>query len=251
MNFADNSDYTIVSNNEAASIICRFTPEMIEDTVRSAISTKYNNYSMSLVNIVEALETNYKMSFVGLPEYKGEINSSREDSYRNIMNLICQAHNLKYVLRENDDIYSAAYYTYDLLISQFNVRIINFFVNYINREKNTLYETLELAAKRKDDSPYSKKLYKNGSPKLATIHANLEYVLENICAYDINFNEFLELAYIPDRVKARLLQFILIDCGDFFTRIIVPYFKANYATLVTHIKFALQGLATAELTDLV
>ena len=248
MNLAENSDYAIVSNNEAASIICRFTPEMIEDVANDALISKGREYSTTLVNLVDSLEVNYKMSIAGLPEYSNELFSAREDSYRHIMNIICNAHQLQYNIPENIDIYTAASLTYDLLIAQFNGHIVNFFVNYINREKNMIYESLELASKRKDASPYSKKLYSNS--KMAIIHANLEYVLDNICAYDISFEDFIELAYIPDRVKAKFLQSFLIDCGDFFSRIIVPHFKANFATLATQIKFAMQGLSTVEISDL-
>ena len=61
-----NSDYTIMSNNEAASIICRFTPEMIQDIVEEALQNKFRSYSMTLANIVESIETNYKMAQAGI-----------------------------------------------------------------------------------------------------------------------------------------------------------------------------------------
>jgi|GEM_PF-5700619 len=114
-----------------------------------------------------------------------------------------------------------------------------------------IYETLELASKKKDASSYSKKLYKNGNSKLAIIHANLEFVLQNICAYDVPFDTYIDLAYIPNRQVAKYLQSILLDNGDFFKRQIVNYFNQHYAELTTQVKFALQGLASVEFTDLV
>lgn len=251
MNMSQNSDYFVVSTKEAASIISRFTPEMVQDTVEEVLQNKYRNYSMTLANIVESIETNYRLAQSGIPEYSTEVASQRNDTYLQIINMVCSAHQLRYLPKEGEDIYSAAYYIYDFLISKFNLYLINFFVNYINREKNMIYENLELAAKRKDASSYSKKLYKNSNSKLATIHANLEYVLENVCVYDIEFDDFLELAYIPDRTISRYLQGSLLDEGDFFHRIIVQYYKNNYATLTTQIKFALQGFAAAEFSDLI
>ena len=246
-----NSDYTIMSNNEAASIICRFTPEMIQDIVEEALQNKFRSYSMTLANIVESIETNYKMAQAGIPEYSTEIVSQRYNTYRQIIDMVCNAHQLQYIQREGSDIYSDANFIYDFLIAKFNIYLVQFFVNYINREKSMIYETLELASKKKEASAYSKKLYKNNNSKLAIIHANLEFVLQNICSYDIEFDTFIELACIPDRIRAKYLQSILLDCGDFFKRMIVSYYQQHYAQLTTQIKFALQGLSVAEFDDLV
>ena len=130
------------------------------------------------------------------------------------------------------------------------MRLISFFTNYINREKNSLYEALELASKRKEASPYSKKIYKNSNSKLAIIHANLEYVIQNICSYDIDFDTFVELSYIPERALSRFILSILQDNGDFFKRICVPYINENFGPITTQIKFALQEMATADFADL-
>lgn len=251
MNIAQNSDYAIISTNEAASIICRFTPDMIQNIVDEALENKYRNYSQTLSNIVESIETNYKMMQAGVPEYSAEIDSQRVLTYQQIIDKICTYHNLQFLYHEGDSLYTSAYFIYDFLIAQSNIYIINFFVNYINREKNMIYETLELASKRKDASAYSKKLYKNNNSKLATIHANLEFVIQNIWNYDISFEDFVELACIPDRQKFRYLVYILQDNGDFFKRIIVPYCQNNYANITTQIKFGLQSFASAEFEDLV
>ena len=251
MVLSQNSDYSIISNNEAASIINRFTPEMIQNIVDEALENKYRNYSQTLSNIVESLETNYNIMKGGLPDYTNEIEEQKIQTYYSIINKVCSYHNIAFLYHEGDSLYTSAFYIYDFFIAQSNLYIVNFFVNYINREKNMLYEALELSAKRKDASIYSKKLYKNANSKLATIHANLEFVLQNIWSYDIPFELFVELACIPDREKARYLTYILKDQGDFFSRIIVPYCQQNYATLTTEIKFGLQGFASAEFADLV
>lgn len=251
MNLPQNSDYTIMSNNEAASIICRFTPEMVQDIVEDAIINKYRNYSMTLSNIVDSIETNYRIAQTGIPEYNSEITSQRYNIYRLIIEQVCQAYQISYLGKEEDDIYSAASIIYDFLIARFNIYLVQFFVNYINREKSMIYDTLELASKKKEASAYSKKLYKNSNSKLAIIHANLEFVLQNICAYDIDFDTYIEQACIPDRQRSKYLQSILLDAGDFFKREIVPYFNQHYAQLTTQIKFALQGLSVAEFDDLV
>ena len=249
MNLAQNSDYNIVSSNEVASIICRFTPEMISDVVESSLESKYRSYSPELANIVMSIEENYRMAQTGLPEFSSEIVSQRYNIYLQIIQQVCSTHNLQFIGMNNEaiyqDIYTAAYTIYEFLISRYNLYLINFFTNYINREKNTIYESLELAAKRKEASPYSKKIYKNSNQKLAIIHANLEYVIQSICSYDIDFEQYTEL-----RNKARYISSLVIDTGDFFKRLCVPYIQNNFGPLTTQIKFALQEMATVEFVDL-
>lgn len=251
MNIPQNSDFMIVSNNEAASIICRFTPEMISDIVQEQLNNKFRSYSVILSNIIESIETNYKMAMAGIPEYNSEIMSQRYDIYRQIIEMVCNAHHISYIGSDNNDIYSDASMIYDFLVAKFNIYIVQFFVNYINREKSTLYEILELASKKKEVSVYSKKLYKNNSSKLAVIHTNLEFILSNICIFDIDFENFIETACKPDKFMGRYLLSILSDRGDFFTREVVPYFSKNYAELVTQTKFALQELSYTEFDDIV
>lgn len=249
MNFPQNSDYTVVSNNEAASIICRFTPTMIEDIVSEALRDNFKNYSLTSYNLIESLESNYRVAASGLQEYSKEILMDRHDNYIRIINMVCNAYGLSYTYDENQDIYSVATNIYNLLISQFNVYIIAFFVNYINKNKDMIYENLDLESKKKDISPYSKKIFKmDTSNRLATIHANLEFVLENILSYDIDFGQYLFFACSPDIIKAQYLQSILVDTGDFMKRIIAPYFNNN-PILITQIKFALQGVPDPELNS--
>lgn len=254
MNLSQNSDFNIVSSNEVASIICRFTPEMITDLVQNNLSSKYRSYTQELANIVASIETNYRMAREGLPEYSAEISSQRYNTYTQIIQQVCQAHQLQFTGINNEniyqDIYSAAYTIYDFLVSRYTLYLVNFFTNYINREKNMLYETLELASKRKEASPYSKKIYKSSNSKLAIIHANLEYVIQAICSYDIDFETYVDLAYIPDRVRSRYLLTLVVDNGDFFKRYCVPYIMENFGPITTQIKFSLQELAVAEFNDL-
>lgn len=246
-----NSDYSVVSNAEAASIINRFTPEMIEDIINNAIANKFRNYTNQLVNIVSAIDQNNKIAMASLPDFSNEIKQTGEELYMSIIQKICTAHNLTFVGDTSTDLYSTAYVLYDFFISQFNLYMYNFFTTYINRERNTLFENLELANKKKENSGYSKKIYKNDNPKLAVIHANLEYVIDNIFSYDIDFNTFVDYACIPDRVKGQFIQSTVLDNGDFFKNFVVPYYKANYGLITSSIRFELQGLSTTEISDII
>lgn len=250
-NFTDNSDFMVVSTNEVASIISRFTPEMIEDIINDAIQNKFRTYSPRLVNIVESIEQNYKTDIAALPTYANEIRSARHQTYRQIMSKICAYHNLDIVQNMDDipgQLYNYVWAVYELLIANFNANIVKFFTNYIYKERATIYETLNLATKRKDASPYSKRIFNsNGSSKMAVIHANLEYVLENICVFDIPLEAFVNTAYIDNKPLVRSILSIIQDRGNFFKMHVVPYYRQNMAVITTNIRFALQGLSNTDI----
>lgn len=253
-NFSANSDYMVVSTNEVASIISRFTPEMINDIVEETIATKFRSYSPRIVNLIESMEQMYKSDMAGLPDYINELRQVRQENYIHILKMIGERHQIGYKvdLITVPDIYSTAWIVYDFLISNFTINIINFFTNYIYKEKAMIYETLDLASKKKEISPYSKKIFANGGNSiLAIIHANLEFVLDNICAYDITLNDFINIAYINKRPEANLLMNTLQDYGDFFKRIIVPYYQANAPIISTNIKLTLQEQTTLSIDNIV
>lgn len=247
-----NSDYSVVSNAEAASIINRFTPEMINDIIDNALANKFRNYTNQLVNMVAAIDQNNKIAMNALPDFANDIRATANDTYISIIHKICDSHNLSFIADPTTiDLYSAAYTLYDFFISQFNLYLFNFFTTYISREKNALYENLELSLKKKEGGAYSKKLYKGDNPKLAVIHANLEYVIENIWSYDIDFDTFVDIACIPDRNTGNFIRSIVSDNGDFFKNFVVPYYKANYGLITSSIKFELQGLSSTEISDVI
>lgn len=253
-NFSANSDYMVVSTNEVASIISRFTPEMINDIVEETIETKFRSYSPRLVNLIESMEQMYKSDMVELPDYINDLRQTRYNNYVQILKLIGDKHQVGYKIDLNNipDIYSTAWIVYDFLISNFTINVINFFTNFIYKEKSMIYETLDLASKKKETSPYSKKIFNNGgNSKLAIIHANLEFVLDNICAYDITLNDFINIAYINRRPEANLLMNTLQDYGDFFKRLVVPYYQANAPIISTNIKLTLQEQTTLSIDNIV
>lgn len=253
-NFSANSDYMVVSTNEVSSIISRFSPDMISDIIEEAIANKYRSYSPRLVNLVESLEQNYKTDMAALPDYVNEIRNNREELYKFILSTIGPKHQIwfKTPFSEIQDFYSAAYIVYDFLISNFTINVTNFFTNYIYKEKSTIYEALNLSSKKKEVSPYSKKLFSNnGDNKLALIHANLEFVLENICTYDISLETFISITYIDNKVLANALINLIGDNGDFFRRYIIPYYQQYAGIISTNIKFALQEQSQIDITNIV
>lgn len=255
MNSSANSDYVAITTNEAASIMGRFSIEMIDDVIDQAISTKLRSYSPRLLNVVDALEQQFKSDLAQYPQMQNDIMYNRDTIYKHIIMKVLSTHNLRLNIDINTypDSYSLAYMLYEVLIANFHHNIISFFVNYIVKEKSTIYEALKLVDKKSEmsNAVYSKKIFKNGkNSKLAIIHANLDLVVNSICGWDISLNDFLSYAYIDNRIVVNSLAPILMDCGRFYLDQVVSVYNANIATLSTDIKFAMQECADMSIEDL-
>ena len=90
-------------------------------------------------------------------------------------------------------------------------------MNYILKEKKHLYADLNLHEKKNKDSSYvySKKIYSNSV--IATIHANIIPIIQDICAYDISLQNILEYRYIGDEaITAYHISHIVSDKGYFY-----------------------------------
>ena len=246
---ANNQEYNITTENEVSIILSHFNTDFIFNIIKDNLSNKFKYNYTQTPNIIASFETNFKAlssTYTGNVE---QIQMVRINTYREIINILCKEYGLQFNEYEGCDYYSIAYYLYGLLLSGFNKNITTFFTNYIKRERNNLYEALNLASMKKNKDTgtiYGKKLYEN--IKLAIINANLEYVIDNICAFDIPFEVVLQNIYYDKNVVDFILS-IASPIDDFFKTAYVSALKSeNRIDILTNIRFEIQRLAinTAE-----
>lgn len=233
--------YNIVSDNQLASILSYFDSDYIHSIVDNSLQCRFRPYNPPMPNLVNSLEMDYK-SVINQYTETEESKQIRYSSYCDIIRIICDRCDIDYNI-ENVDIYSAASTIYDLLISNFTNNIINFFTNYIIKERNTLYNGLNLAAlkKNKDSSTiYNKKIFSN-SIKMAIINANLEYVLDSIKVFDIPFEEILSFIY-PKEI-CNFITSTFLPRNDFYKTTFVPILEIPECKvlLLTSIRLNLQS----------
>lgn len=247
-----NSDYAITNNSELAYVLSKFNEDFIYNTVNESIQNKLRNYEVPLPNIVMSFEQMFKNTLNDFPGGEDPIWKVREDVYTNIIKILCDHYQLIFDDNDNYDLYSSAMYMYSLLVSEFQRNIVTFFVNYIIKEKSSIYEMLSLseARKNKDSSTiYTKKVFKN--PKLGVISANLEFVLDSICnSFDIGFDDYLEIIYPGEQkiFRDHLLS-VLKPTNDFFKEYIGKSFYTPFRPiLITSIRLGIQQYAIS--TDL-
>lgn len=242
---ANNTEFGIVSDSEIVSIISNFSDDMIMDILRRNSENKFRPYQYYVGNLINAIESSFKANQENYPQFFAENMERRNEMYTNILQSLCSLHNLSLNVNENTDLYSLAYFLYDFTISRFTINIVNFFANYIINETNAIYDYLNLSdlKKNKDSSSvYSKKLFK-GNSKLSTIHANLEFVINNICGLDIDIYNLI-LITTNDANIASLISNNVFEISNLFKVLFVPYINdVRYrAVIITLVRLRIQEL---------
>ena len=213
---------------------------------------KFRPYQHYVGNLITAIESEFKSNEENYPQYFSETMQRRNELYLNILNKLCSLHGLSLHIDENTDLYSLAYFLYDFTIYKFTINIVNFFANYIISESSSLYHYLnlnELKKNKDSSSSYSKKIFK-GNSKLATIHANLEIVIDSICGFDIDMTTLVGVT-TGDMNIATLLYNNIGEVSNLFKALFVPYIKdPRYrAVIITLVRLRLQEMeANVELS---
>jgi hypothetical protein len=241
---ANSNMYNINTENEIASVLSHFNSEFIFDIIRDNLEKKFNYSTINAPNIVISFEQNFKQIMSIYQTNLDEINAVRIATYKEIINIICKSYNLQFNDSDDIDYYSAAMYLYDFLVANFSNYMELFFANYIYKERNAIYDALNLGnmKKNKDSSTlYGKKTYKD--IKLAIINANLEYVIQNICVYDIDLHTVLSNIY-PDKNIVNYISNIISPIYDFFKTAYVSVLQSDInAMVLSNIRFKIQNLS--------
>lgn len=247
---SNNITYNIRTDAEASAILSHFSDEYIIDMVKDNLLARTKVYhELPLPNLVNVLEYNFKniANMYSEPNELRELEERRIRCYKQILDILCQSHNLELNTSNGIDYFSAAYYLYDFLVSNFKQYMVQFFTNYIDKEKNNIYSSFDLAElkKSKDSTTiYGKKMYKN--QKLAIINANLDYVINNICVQDIPFHIIINNIYL-DKNISKYIADIFIPTQDFFKTVYSQYIMVDSEfkySCIGAIKLSIHTIAT-------
>lgn len=247
---ANNSEYNISTDYSMSVILSHFDPEYILRTVKGWIDIKYTEPMPLISNIIMGYNENFKQL---LHTYENQLNQqeileTRNRIYTDIINLLCKEYNLELNLPEYDqrDLYTPAFYLFRLLVSEFTENVKRFFVNFILKEKNNIYDSFNLDQFRKDKDAstiYNKKKMDNN--KLAIIISRLSYVIDNLCVIDVSFADFLDNVY-QDKNLVQYLLSIISPKDDFFRLHVADIFGPKSivrATLISNITIDLYKAA--------
>lgn len=246
---ANSQMYNVVTENELSEVLSHYNSEFIFSIVDEAMKKRFLTVPLTAVpNVVGAWEQNFKaiMATYG-SESHAEVMRVRNETYDEIIEMICKEFGLNFTIDDSIDKFSAAFHLYNLFVCNFTENLVEFFANFIYKERSSLYESLGLAElkKNKDSSTiYGKKVFKD--IKIAIINANINMVLTQICAMDIPFYSIISLICGNNsELKKYYLSIISADT-DFFTKAYVPSMNSEIRPeLITSIRFRLQDIAAA------
>ena len=242
---ADPTAYARTSEKDLALILARFSDEYIFDSVISNIQNRFLYSQQGIIpNMPKLFESMFKEieDVYTTEEYLQTIEQKKQDTYRRLIYLLCNQFNLSFneeMIDSSKDLYSIAYYLYSFLVSDFSANIVTFYLNYISKEKNTIYDMMNLNEDKKNKdtaTAYNKKLYKN--LKMAIINANLEKVLHGMQAFDIDFETILSNIY-QDKNKVKFISNLIQPNYDFYKTQIIPIvlFSQNSPRFITEIRW--------------
>lgn len=242
--------YSITSENEIAVILSRFNSDFVFDIIKDTLANKFTNcvFNIPGPNVVAAFEQNFKNLKELHPADSQNIENVRVETYKEIISVLCKEYNLEFIDTGECDYYSIAFYLYDFLAGNFSTHLVEFFTNYIIKEKNSIYDLLNMDSfkKNKDVTTlYNKKLFKDS--KLAVISANLENVIRNMAQFDFDMYSILQQVY-PIKLVVNGLASCVQQRDDFYKNYYWGAFKDHYVApvLITNIKLQIQSIQTAE-----
>ncbi len=253
----DNSSLQIVNSERAVgTILSNFSTEFIMDVINDQLKMKFRPFMPGSPNYVTVLEENFNLAKATNPAFAYQIDDVRGKTFKEIIDIICNFYNLEFIGEQiqdytPNDLYNLASILFDIFITNFTPRMINFFVRYIINNKEDIYNSIEGAEefrKNKEATAYGRKMYTDG--KLIVIHANLNNVLDNIAAHDIPFDLLINYL-VTDPGMTNYLLSVLRDKNDLY-----KWHYASYITnpvtrpeLFTAIKLSMQQIASDKPID--
>ena len=219
-------------DNQLAAILDQFEYDYIMDVISDALDNRFRLYDLPTPNIVAAYEMQFKALTDGFSSYSGEITETRNRVYYNIISKICNYYDIEFNDTSEIDIYSAAYWMYDFFVSNFTKHLIEFYTQFLIAERDSLDSAFGITGLRRENDvvySYSKRLFKD--PKIAAIHANLEYVITNMSDINISLYNILVYAYSNNvSISSYIYGLVKDDTGTFF--------KTQYGSYVTNSKMS-------------
>lgn len=226
---ADVNTYNVCTEQEITNILSHFNSDYIFNLIEDVITNRGDySYTSDLPNIVNSFENYFnqiKESF-NSPHDLEQIEDARLSTYADILKLLSKYFNVEINFDVIEDWYFTTYHIYDFLISRHIPNVVNFYVALILKEKNAIYNTLNLneVKKNKDISlMYNKKIFKNS--KLAVINYNMEDVLSLLSGYDVHLNDIIYKTYHNKSISNMLIN-TMAQLGDFY--------REQYVSELTH-----------------
>ena len=191
------------------------------DYIFSVIEDKIRNINYLGVlkdpNMVDAIEQNFKIMQETFTGDTQNIKIIREQIYLQIIELLCNRFNLQYnTVDPNIDLYTAAKFLYEFLVSSRSDMIIQFFTTAIINYKEFIYNSINSSISRRDknaSTSYAKTVYDD--EKYILIASNVGLATNYIYSMDVKLSDIFATVY-KDPMIVQFLDNAFADMGNFF-----------------------------------
>lgn len=208
--YKNSKTMTLIAEEEVKSILTHFNSGYVLNLVSSHLNDRYNPLETIVrPNIVSSFEQTFTDLKQEYPSDVGNIEKVRLEVYDDIIKMISNACNVKFVIQDEYDLYNSLYLMYDLFISNFCKNIVRFLSQYIYVNRNELYIALGLNNIKKDrdaESIYIKKKYED--PVMSAIISKITDVLYYISGIDISFDQYV-MALYPEQQSSIILSTVV------------------------------------------
>lgn len=234
--------YNIHQENEAMNVIAHLNDMSIIDITKQDYFQRYDfNIVLPITNLPGVIEQTFKQTQEMYPENIQELENTKNHLYRVILDTISSLTNIYFDDIDDQSLYGYTYYVYDFIISNFKQYMILFFNNYIIKEKNTIYNEMNLAAFRKEKNStakYGKNTYTN--QKIAMISAYLDKVITDMSVFDISIETILANIYNNNAISNMLSS---IKCNNFYQEQYITLLNSPLIrqSIISNIRFAIHN----------
>ena len=232
----DNMMYqSIDTDRELYTILSNFSQDSIENNINEALQYKFRPFNNRMPNLPYI----FKLQFQGIVDHM----SFKDDSvyekelevYNIILNKLCSSYSLQIGTGIPDEqLYTLVYILYQILVSEYTERSLNFYSNYIAMNKDQLLASIP-ADKRVDKKiSYGKKVYND--PSIVALYDNFETIMEMVASLDIGFIKLME--FLSDHNTAAFIGTYIVDTGDIYKNYFANYLydEMNRTSMITSIK---------------
>lgn len=239
----ENYSRSIDTDAAIGSILSNFDSAWVIHSVQDSLNIRFRPFSEPMPNFVDIVNRQFDAIINAGPEYIEQISITRDETFREIVNTICDYYNLSIDLDSvgPTELFGIAHILYDIFVSRFTDYMVDFYIRYIMINIDSIYAYLvaDESIKKPREKDMTVKSYID--PKFQLIHANLNKVILNTAAYDIPLQSLL--SFFVDQPTSIRLGMILSDKGDIYKNYYASYLQDQryMAELLTCIKLKLQS----------
>jgi hypothetical protein len=238
---------SINTDRELATILGRFSDDSIEAAIDEAIVYKYRPYENRMPNLPEIIYNQFRYLLSVSTIDHDEIKMRELEVYKLIIDKICTVYQLSIEAPEipADKLYPLAYLMYQIFVSEFTQRMLTFFSNYINMNKDMLINSIPDDKRIDRKSVYAKRMI--AEQDIAIVYENLDYIMDIIAGLDIPFANLLE--QLSDPSTAMFIDTYINDAGDLYKHHYAMYISSHYyrTDMLTSIKLRYMSIAGVQM----